>query len=461
MGAISPAANAVQSYISPIMFTLCGIATLACAFFLTVGGIHLMSSRGNPDKHEEAKKVIRNALIGLVIVIAAGTLTAILSNAYGSNAGSGAEQLPAIQAIEQKDNGTSLFDVVTKTIIAVLKNIVQSVGEPFVSALGFFTNSTPLMGSNPTVYKLWFTIVGLANVLLILVIALLGFQKMSATVLGFEEVSLKQLLPQMAFTFLLMNTSIFVIDAIIGLSNFMIRFVQSQFESVQIWDLLGSITTKSDDLGLAGLLIMIAFLIIAVMLLVYYVMRLVALYIGAVLSPLIALAWLVPAMRDFAYAALRTYCVAIFVLFVHVIILILAASMFIGINEGDSISQANVLIALIVGIAVVISLRQAQGVMNQIFSAASAPKAARDLTTTFMRGMASITHAAHLAKGNAISAVAIGSKTVNHVTKSSGLATKNSSPLSNTSVNPPTKPGVSDKPKNTGETVKAHKVEKK
>jgi hypothetical protein len=34
-----------------------------------------MGSRGNPEKLEHAKKVLKNALIGLVIVIAAGTIS--------------------------------------------------------------------------------------------------------------------------------------------------------------------------------------------------------------------------------------------------------------------------------------------------------------------------------------------------------------------------------------------------
>lgn len=88
------ASNVMRSFVTPVVSTLIGIASIAVVFFLINGGIQLMSSSGNPDRLEHAKKVIRNAIIGLVIVIAAGTLTAILSHAYGG-AGSPAKPLPA------------------------------------------------------------------------------------------------------------------------------------------------------------------------------------------------------------------------------------------------------------------------------------------------------------------------------------------------------------------------------
>jgi hypothetical protein len=210
-------------------------------------------------------------------------------------------------------------------------------------------------------------------VLFILVIVLIGFQVMSAAALGFEEIELKQLLPQLAFIFLLINTSIYAIDAIIALSNAMIYALQSGFPSTSVWDVLADITKKSSDMGLAGLLIMVAFLVLSVMLLVYYVLRLVGLYLGAILAPIVVLLWLLPAFKDFAITALKTYLVAIFVLFVHVVILLLAASIFVGINAGDTISQPNSLMALIVGLATVVALLKAQGMMNQLVSAASAP----------------------------------------------------------------------------------------
>lgn len=382
----SAASSAMRSFLDPVIVTLCVIASLACTFFLVTGGIEYMSSKGNPESLDHAKKTLKNALIGLVLVIAAATLTAILSHAYGSSAGTMADKLPTLTPIQQ-DTSTSFWDVVTKAIIHVLQAIVNSIGEPFVKALGYFTNGTPLMGDNSNVFNLWVAIVGIADALFILVVALLGFQVMSFSSLGFDELDIKQILPQLALVFLLMNTSIFAIDAVIGLSNGMIHALQAGFPCTSIWDTLGDITKKSSDLGLGGLLVMIAFLVLTVMLLVYYVGRLITLYIGAVLSPLVLLLYLLPAFKDFAISALKLYLTVIFVLFVQVVIMQLASSIFSGMLQGDNSGQPNTLMALIVGLATLLALLKTQGVMKELSYAASTPRAAREVTGSFMRGV--------------------------------------------------------------------------
>jgi len=210
----SAASNAMRSFLDPVIVTLCVIASLSCTFFLVTGGIQYMTSNGNPDNLEHAKRTLKNALIGLVLVIAAATLTAILSHAYGSAAGTMADKFPTLTPIQQ-NSSTSFWDVVTKAIIHVLENIVNSIGEPFVKALSYFTNSTPLMGDNSNVFNLWLALVGIADALFVLVVALLGFHVMSFSSFGFDELDIKQILPQLALVFLLMNTSIFAIDAVI------------------------------------------------------------------------------------------------------------------------------------------------------------------------------------------------------------------------------------------------------
>jgi len=382
----SAASNAMRSFLDPVIVTLCVIASLSCTFFLVTGGIQYMTSNGNPDNLEHAKRTLKNALIGLVLVIAAATLTAILSHAYGSAAGTMADKFPTLTPIQQ-NSSTSFWDVVTKAIIHVLENIVNSIGEPFVKALSYFTNSTPLMGDNSNVFNLWLALVGIADALFVLVVALLGFHVMSFSSFGFDELDIKQILPQLALVFLLMNTSIFAIDAVIGLSNGMIHALQSGFPCTSIWDTLSDITKKSSGLGLGGLLVMIAFLILTVMLLVYYVGRLITLYIGAVLSPIILLLYLIPAFKDFAINALKMYLMVIFVLFVQVVIMQLASSIFSGMLQGDNSGQPNTLMALIVGLATVLALLKTQGVMQELTHAASTPRAAREVTGSFMRGV--------------------------------------------------------------------------
>ena len=85
MADVSAAGTAMKAFVTPVVLVLGGLAGLAATFFLVTGGINYMTSSGQPDKLEHAKRVIRNALIGLAIVIAATVLTGILSHAYQSH----------------------------------------------------------------------------------------------------------------------------------------------------------------------------------------------------------------------------------------------------------------------------------------------------------------------------------------------------------------------------------------
>jgi hypothetical protein len=379
MADASAAADAMRSYITPVLATMIGLASVAVVFFLVYGGIQYMTSAGSPDKLESAKKILRNALIGLVIVIAAGTLTGILSHAYSSPNIAPAESMPAMTKVEPKDPGGGLVTVLIDAITGLLQYLIQAVASPFIDALTYFTHATPLMADNSSVFNLWLAILGIADVLFIAVVALLGFHVMSASALGLDEIELKHLLPQLAFIFLLMNMSIFAIDAVISLSNAMIDALRAGFPDTTVWESLTSVVDKSGGIGLAALLIMVVFVIVAVMLLIYYVLRIVTLYIGAVLSPLILLLWLLPAFKDFAVTAAKVYLTTIFVLFVHVVILLLAASIFIGMADASPNGTLNPIMAMIVGVATLLALLKTQSVMSQMSYVSLGPKTARKL----------------------------------------------------------------------------------
>ena len=207
------------------------------------------------------------------------------------------------------------------------------------------------MAVNSSVFSLWLAIVGIADALFVLVVALLGFHVMSYATLGLEEIEFKHLLPQIGLAFLALNTSIFAVDALISLSNAMIHALYAAFPGTTVWQALTDVTKQSAAMGLVALLIMVVFLIFSVILVVYYVTRLVTLYLGAILSPLIVLLWLLPGFKDFAIAAAKTYLVTIFVLFVHVMILLLAASIFAGMVPSARIKPSTRLWRLVVGVA--------------------------------------------------------------------------------------------------------------
>lgn len=376
-GDAASASNVMRSYVTPVLGTMIALASLAVVFFLVYGGIQYITSSGDPEKLDYAKRVIRNAIIGLVIVIAAGTLTAILSQAYQSSGSAVTEKLPALTAIEPKSE--SFTEVMIKTIAGVLKSIIVSGAKPFLTALNYFTNATPLMAENGSVFNLWLTIVGITDVLFIVVVALLGFHIMSFTALGLDEIEFKHLLPRLAVIFLLINTSIFAIDAVISLSNAMIRALQAGFPSSSVWDALTGVAEQANGLSLAALLLMIAFLVLIVMLLVYYVFRLVVLYLGAVLAPLIFLVWLIPVFKDFAETAMKVYLTTIFVLFVHVVILQLGASILDGMIMSTPGQPLNPVMSMIVGIALALVLLKTQGTMSQLSYASLGPRTAHKI----------------------------------------------------------------------------------
>ena len=443
------ASDAMQAYVTPTMVTLISLATLACTAFIIVGGVRYMTGSGNPEQLFQAKRLIKNALIGLVLVISASVLTGILHNAYSENKSTAKTATPDLSIIEQPEKEEDLGGVITGAIIGIFRKIIQTIGTPFIKAIDYFTSGTPLMADNPQVFNVWLSIVAIADVLFILVVALLGFHVMSFQSLGFEELDIKQLLPQIAAAFLLINSSIFVIDAIIGLSNAMITAIQSSFSTGEIWKSLISITEKAYGIGLAGLLVMGAFLILVVMLLVYYLGRLITLYVGAVLSPLVALLWLLPAFKDFALTAMKTYLTTIFVLFVHVVILLLASSIFTGVLNDEATAQPNAYMGLLAGIATVLVLLKTQGFMRELSYAASTPRAARELSTQFVRGFSSV-------KKSVVSARTATSTTQRTSTSKSSRSNTNSSKTYKTGANKPN----SGKPQKTGETRSSERIKK-
>ncbi len=400
MADVSAASNAMHQFVAPVMLTLVGLASLACVFFLVTAGFAYVTSKGNPDKLEHAKKVLKNAIIGLVIVLAAGTLTSILTHAYGAPSTAGIEHLPSLTAIQPADSGGGIVDILIKAIVGLFKHIIESAATPFIKGLNYFTKGTPLMAENSAVFKLWLTIVGITDALFVLVVALLGFHVMSAASLGLDEIEFKHLLPRLAGAFLLINTSIFAIDAIISLSNGMINALVAGFGQTTVWDVLSAIASKAGSLGLVALMIMVVFLILAVILLVYYVMRLVVLYLGAILAPLVILLALVPGFKDFAVTAAKTYFTTVFVLFVHVVILMLAASIFGGMLAANPDKTFDPIMGTIVGVATLITLLKTQGVMMQLSYVAVGPRALRKLGSEFTTGVSYLTGKAKAVRGS-------------------------------------------------------------
>lgn len=60
-----------ESFIKNIVKTLVGLAGAVAVVFMVIGGFHYITSSGNPEKLDQAKKTLLYSGIGLVIVIAA------------------------------------------------------------------------------------------------------------------------------------------------------------------------------------------------------------------------------------------------------------------------------------------------------------------------------------------------------------------------------------------------------
>ncbi len=374
----------IKSVISPLISTFSILGGLICTATLIIAGIHYISSSGHPEKLEKAKKIIRDALIGIVIVLSAAAFTSFLSHSYGHNQQTSTQKLPTLVNVKPKQPSLGLVGVLIKAITGVLQNIIESIGKPFIDALSFFTKGTPLMAENRSVFNLWLVIVGMADVLFILIVGLIGFNVMSSTAFGLDDLDIKQLLPQIILAFVVINSSIFIIDIIISLSNGMIDALKAGFGESSVWEILSKISSQTSAAGLATMLIMVVFLVLAFMLLVYYVGRIVTLYLGAVLSPLVFLLWLVPSFKDFAASAAKTYVSTIFVLFIHIVILTLAASLFSLILVQNPDESSNQIMSLIVGLSTLIALIKTQGVLSQLNYASIGPKSIRRLSSQFV-----------------------------------------------------------------------------
>lgn len=384
---VSAATNSMQAFVHPIVITLGVLAGLISVGFLINGGIQMMTSSGKPDKLEHAKHIIRNSIIGLVVVLAAVTLTSILTTTYHASGTTTTSEVPVLAPIQPASSSGSLVDVLVSAVTGLLQTVIESAAQPFISALSYFTTSTPLVSGNSSVFNLWLVILAIADVLFVLVVMLLGFHIMSASTLGLDEIEFKHMIPQLIFIFVLMNSSIFIIDGFIALSNGMITALRAGFGTSDVWDSLKQVASGSKDMKLAALLIFIVFIVLSVILLIYYILRLVILYIGAVLAPLALLIWLIPSFKDFAVNALRTYLTTVFVLFIHVVILALAASIFIGMEQNDPNKALDPIMSTIVGVATLLALLKTQNAVSSLALASSGARSARRLGGQFMHGM--------------------------------------------------------------------------
>ena len=340
----------VARYTNDTMTALIILASIATVFFLVRGGYLYITSTGNPVALEEAKKTIRQAIIGLVIVIGAGVFSSLLNNAMTQPSSNPVGTSLNLQPIEPVVQNGSLVQVLLDAISGFLQNIVQTVTKPITDGIIWFLTSTPPLSTNSVVFNFWLVMVGITDSLFAIVIALLGFRVMSASTFGFEELTLKELLPKIALAFVGANTSIFLIDWIVSLCQTLVHAVLNATGGLgQAWILsaFDPAMLVSGTTNVVTLIFMVVFVVLAAVLLLLYISRLMILAFGAVISPMVCLLWLVPRFTDFAENAFNIYFVTIFTLFVHVVIIQLASA-FLTIPGQTG---TNPIISILIGIA--------------------------------------------------------------------------------------------------------------
>lgn len=368
---IPPSVFAVSNNVEIAQFsttainTLTIIASLVATFFLIQGGYIYITSAGKPDALESAKKTIRNALIGLVLVLSANTIVSLLTGAFTTPTiplNGNALNLTPLEPVAQTGG---LAQVLTDAIASLLQNVIQSATKPITDGIVNFLTITPALSSNSVIFNFWLIIVGIADSLFALLIAILGFQFMSASTFGFEELELKQLLPRIGLAFLGANTSIFIIDWIVQLANVLVSAILHATGGLnQMWiaNAFNPATISTDQIALITLIFMVLFLILAVVLLLFYITRLIVIALGAVLSPLLFLLWTVPKFSDFAEISAKSYLVTIFSIFIHVVVIQLAASFLTLPGQMGT----NSLISILVGVGLLMTLLKTQSFMIQL-----------------------------------------------------------------------------------------------
>ncbi len=322
--------SAITDYTSSTVQFLTIIASAAALFFLVKGGYLYMTSSGKPEALESAKRTIKNALLGLILVIGASFIVSSLTGIYATASGSGSSGAVALQDIVPNKPSDGLTQVLIDAVNGFLQNLVQSATQPIVNSIMTFLTTTPDLLTNTVIRNFWLVILGITDSLFVVVVALLGFHVMSAESLGFEQVEMRKIIPRIGIAFLGANISLFLCDYVIITCNAMVKAVIDATGGLnQAW-ITNAITLQNlsspQTVSLITLLFLVIFLILAMILLFMYVARLIFISLGAVLSPFIFLLWTLPKFADFAEISVKSYIVSVFTIFIHVVVIQLASS---------------------------------------------------------------------------------------------------------------------------------------
>jgi TRAP-type C4-dicarboxylate transport system permease small subunit len=84
----SASVDQVQTFIQSVIKVIAGLSGLVATAFFVIGGYQYMTSSGNPQHMERAKRTLVHAAVGLTIVIAAFVIASIITDLATSAFGS-------------------------------------------------------------------------------------------------------------------------------------------------------------------------------------------------------------------------------------------------------------------------------------------------------------------------------------------------------------------------------------
>jgi uncharacterized membrane protein len=79
-----PGDSTISGFILRIINIALAVAGLIAVLFLIIGGFRYITAAGNEETAESAKKIILNAVIGIVVIILAFVIVRVISNALVS-----------------------------------------------------------------------------------------------------------------------------------------------------------------------------------------------------------------------------------------------------------------------------------------------------------------------------------------------------------------------------------------
>lgn len=78
-----PGGATQEGVVTAIINIATPISAICVVLLLAYGGFMLMSSKGDPDKLQEAKQIITNAIIGFVVILLCVAILLLISNTFG------------------------------------------------------------------------------------------------------------------------------------------------------------------------------------------------------------------------------------------------------------------------------------------------------------------------------------------------------------------------------------------